>query len=126
MRWALTQRLPSEGNDAIIGPMSSGWPTRPSAVMSATRLFTSGLSRTMPPLNQEPGGGPRQRFAAGRVRVNLGIGACTGLWTSFSTVHAIVSARAVSDDQLSREILKTVSQPLKDPLRKGTSAMAHR
>jgi hypothetical protein len=30
--------------------MSSGRPARPSAVISATRLLTSGLSRTMPPL----------------------------------------------------------------------------
>jgi NAD(P)-dependent dehydrogenase (short-subunit alcohol dehydrogenase family) len=37
-----------------------------------------------------------------------------------------VGADAVSDDQLSREILKTVAQLLKDPLRKGTSATAHR
>jgi hypothetical protein len=32
---AVDQRLSSESNDAIIGPMSSGWPTRPSAVISA-------------------------------------------------------------------------------------------
>jgi hypothetical protein len=32
-------------------------------------------------------------------------------------------ARAVSDDQLSREILKTVAQLLKDPLPKGASAI---
>jgi hypothetical protein len=30
--------------------MSSGWPTRPSADMSATRLVIAGSSRTMPPL----------------------------------------------------------------------------
>lgn len=50
MRWALIQRLSSESSDAIIGPMSSGWPTRPRVVMSATRLCTSGLSRTIAPL----------------------------------------------------------------------------
>jgi hypothetical protein len=50
MRWPLTQRLSSESNDAIIGPMSSGWPTRPSAVISATILLICGLSRTIPPL----------------------------------------------------------------------------
>jgi hypothetical protein len=44
MRWPLTQRLSSESNDAIIGPMSSGWPTRPSAVISATRLLWVGRS----------------------------------------------------------------------------------
>jgi hypothetical protein len=49
MRWALIQRLSSESSEAIIGPISSGWPARPSADMSATRLFISGLSRTMPP-----------------------------------------------------------------------------
>jgi TetR/AcrR family transcriptional regulator, transcriptional repressor for nem operon len=41
-------------------------------------------------------------------------------------VGALSVARAVSDDQLSREILKTVAQLLKDPLREGSSAMAHR
>jgi hypothetical protein len=50
MCWALTQRLSSESSEAIIGPMSSGRPTCPSAVMSATRLLISGLSRTIPPL----------------------------------------------------------------------------
>jgi hypothetical protein len=30
--------------------MSSGWPTRPSAVISATILLICGLSRTIPPL----------------------------------------------------------------------------
>jgi hypothetical protein len=39
---------------------------------------------------------------------------------------ALSVARAVSDDQLSREILKTVAQLLKDPLRKGTSGTARR
>jgi hypothetical protein len=28
MRWALTQRLSSDSSEAIIGPMSSGWPTQ--------------------------------------------------------------------------------------------------
>jgi TetR/AcrR family transcriptional regulator, transcriptional repressor for nem operon len=41
-------------------------------------------------------------------------------------VGALSVARAASDDQLSREILKTVAQLLKDPLREGSSAMAHR
>jgi TetR/AcrR family transcriptional regulator, transcriptional repressor for nem operon len=41
-------------------------------------------------------------------------------------VGALSVARAVLDDQLSREILKTVAQLLKDPLREGSSAMAHR
>jgi mRNA-degrading endonuclease toxin of MazEF toxin-antitoxin module len=41
-------------------------------------------------------------------------------------VGALSLARAVSDDQLSREILKTVAQLLKDPVRKGPSATAHR
>ena len=50
MRWALIQRLSSESSEAIIGPMSSGWPARPSAVISPTCLLISGLSRTMPPL----------------------------------------------------------------------------
>src|SRR4029077_20838481 len=50
IRCALIQRLSSVSSDAIIGPMSSGSPARPSAVMSAIRLFTSGLSLTMPPL----------------------------------------------------------------------------
>ena len=47
MRWPLIQRLSSESSAAIMGPMSSGCPTWPSAVISATRLFTSGLSRTV-------------------------------------------------------------------------------
>ena len=51
MRCALTQRLSSESSEAIMGPMSSGWPTRPSAVISATRLLISGLSR--PVLSQK-------------------------------------------------------------------------
>jgi len=41
-------------------------------------------------------------------------------------VGALSVARAVSDDRLSREILKTVAQLLKSPLRKDTSATAHR
>ncbi len=35
-------------------------------------------------------------------------------------------ARAVSDQQLSREILKTVAQLLKNPLREATSATSER
>jgi hypothetical protein len=50
MRSALIQRLSSESSDAIIRPMSSGTPARPSAVPAATLLFTAGLSRTIPPL----------------------------------------------------------------------------
>src|SRR5580658_3105553 len=61
MRWALTQRLSSESREAIIGPMSSGRPTRPSAVMSATRLLISGLSRTIPPLKSVAMDGYRQK-----------------------------------------------------------------
>src|SRR6266478_3694905 len=45
-----TQRFSSERSAAIIGPISSGTPARPSAVISATRLLISGLSRTLPPL----------------------------------------------------------------------------
>ncbi len=50
MRWALIQRLSSDSGDAIIGALSSGRPARPSAVIAAMALFTSGLSRTTPPL----------------------------------------------------------------------------
>ena len=50
MRCPFTQRLSSESSAAIIGPISSGTPARPNAVISATRLLISGLSRTMPPL----------------------------------------------------------------------------
>ena len=50
IRWALTQRFSSESSDAIIGPISSATPARPSAVISATQRLTSGLSRTTPPL----------------------------------------------------------------------------
>jgi hypothetical protein len=48
MRCALTHRFSSARSSAIIGPMSSGKPARPSAVISEMRLFNSGLSRTMP------------------------------------------------------------------------------
>jgi hypothetical protein len=41
-------------------------------------------------------------------------------------VGAIGVARAVSDQQLSREILKTVAQLLKNPLREATSARSER
>src|SRR5580700_6617577 len=54
MRCALTQRLSSESREAIAGPRSSGTPARPSAVFSAILLFTSGLSRTTPPLKSLP------------------------------------------------------------------------
>ena len=50
MRCALIQRLSSLSKEAIIGPMFSGRPGRPKAVISETRLLTSGLLRTMGPL----------------------------------------------------------------------------
>ena len=58
MRCPLIQRLSSDSSEAIIGPMSSGSPARPSAVISATRRFTSGLSRCSGPrfLDQWLGG----------------------------------------------------------------------
>ncbi len=46
IRWAVTQRLSSRSRLAII---SSGTPTRPSAVMAANCAFTSASSRTSPP-----------------------------------------------------------------------------
>jgi hypothetical protein len=48
--WPLTQRFSSDGKAAIIGPVLSSFPGRPSAVKSETRLFISGLSRTIPAL----------------------------------------------------------------------------
>lgn len=50
IRWAFTHRLSSDRSEAIIATMSSGNPTRPSAVMPARRLFRSKSSRTIPPL----------------------------------------------------------------------------
>jgi hypothetical protein len=47
---AFTHLFSSERSAAIIGPTSSGTPARPRAVISATRLLISGLSRSMPPL----------------------------------------------------------------------------
>jgi hypothetical protein len=47
---AIYPPVPIRENAAIIGPMSSGTPARPSAVISAIRSLTSGLSRTIPPL----------------------------------------------------------------------------
>ena len=46
--------------------------------------------------------------------------------TYCALVGAIGVARAVSDQQLSREILKTVAQRLKNPLREATSATSER
>ena len=46
--------------------------------------------------------------------------------TVCALVGAIGVARAVSDQQLSREILKTVAQLLKNPLREATSATSER
>ena len=46
--------------------------------------------------------------------------------TYCALIGAIGVARAVSDQQLSREILKTVAQLLKNPLRKTTSATSER
>jgi TetR/AcrR family transcriptional repressor of nem operon len=46
--------------------------------------------------------------------------------TYCALVGAIGVARAVSDQQLSREILKTVAQLLKNPLREATSARSER
>jgi TetR/AcrR family transcriptional repressor of nem operon len=46
--------------------------------------------------------------------------------TYCALVGAIGVARAVSDQQLSREILKTVAQLLKNPLREATSATSER
>jgi TetR/AcrR family transcriptional regulator, transcriptional repressor for nem operon len=46
--------------------------------------------------------------------------------TYCALVGAIGVARAVSDQQLSREILKTVTQLLKNPLREATSATSER
>ena len=46
--------------------------------------------------------------------------------TYCALVGAIGVARAVSDQQLSREILKTVAQRLKNPLRGATSATSER
>jgi TetR/AcrR family transcriptional repressor of nem operon len=46
--------------------------------------------------------------------------------TYCALVGAIGVARAVSDEQLSREILKTVAQLLKNPIRKVNSAISQR
>jgi len=46
--------------------------------------------------------------------------------TYSALVGAIGVARAVSDEQLSRDILKTVAQLLKNPLREATSATSER
>jgi TetR/AcrR family transcriptional repressor of nem operon len=46
--------------------------------------------------------------------------------TYCALVGAIGVARALSDQQLSREILKTVAQLLKNPLREATSATSER
>src|SRR5260221_13661214 len=47
IRCPFTHLFSSERSAAIIG--SSGTPARPRAVISATRLLSSGLSRTRPP-----------------------------------------------------------------------------
>jgi len=47
MHWPLIQLLSGARSIATAAPMSSGWPTRPSAVIDAMCLFTSGLSRTI-------------------------------------------------------------------------------
>lgn len=49
IRCALIQRLSSDSRGALIGPMSSNSPARPSAVTLATRSLTCGLSWTIPP-----------------------------------------------------------------------------
>ena len=49
MRWALIQPLFSLSRLAIAPPMSSGRPTRPSAVCDATKPLSCALSRTAPP-----------------------------------------------------------------------------
>ncbi|EDS6438924.1 NmrA family NAD(P)-binding protein [Salmonella enterica] len=49
IRCAVTQRLSSRSRLATIGPISSGTPTRPSAVIAANCALTSALSRTSPP-----------------------------------------------------------------------------
>jgi TetR/AcrR family transcriptional repressor of nem operon len=46
--------------------------------------------------------------------------------TFSALVGAMVLARALTGERLSREILKTVAQLLNDPLRKGTSATSLR
>src|SRR5260370_13672495 len=45
IRCPFTQRLSSDSSTAIIGPLSSGTPTRPNAVIFATCLLMSRLSR---------------------------------------------------------------------------------
>lgn len=49
-RCALTQLFSSDSSKAIIDPTCSGWPTRLSGDIAETISFTSGSSRTMPPL----------------------------------------------------------------------------
>src|SRR5690606_31492470 len=44
MRWPVTQRLSSDSREAIIGPISSGTPVRPSAVTLAIMRCASGLA----------------------------------------------------------------------------------
>lgn len=48
IRWLLNQRLYSASRLAIIGPMSSGTPARPTALISAETLLRSRLSRKTP------------------------------------------------------------------------------
>jgi hypothetical protein len=49
MRCAVTQRLCGLSRLATIGPMSSGRPTRPRAVMAANCALSAAVSRTAPP-----------------------------------------------------------------------------
>jgi hypothetical protein len=46
--------------------------------------------------------------------VNLGIAAGTEPWTTLCSVHAMMLARAISDERLSCEILKALAQHLKE------------
>jgi hypothetical protein len=47
MHFALTQQFCTERSEAITGPISSGTTARPSAVISAGRLLSSGSSRRL-------------------------------------------------------------------------------
>jgi TetR/AcrR family transcriptional repressor of nem operon len=57
---------------------------------------------------------------------NKGGARSQAILTYCALVGAIGVARAVSDQQLSGEILKTVAQLLKNPLREATSATSER
>jgi TetR/AcrR family transcriptional regulator, transcriptional repressor for nem operon len=58
----------------------------------------------------------------GRNEEDKGTARAQAILTYCALVGAIGVARAVPDQQLSREILKTVAQLLKNPLREATSA----